>query len=281
MPAHQNLVALIRSSVSGPENMEVGSSASVSSALKDRSVVDEDAFDFEIFDVSEDLGFNDVHCLTLERSTSEEGDFTLVEEFCDGGSLSDLIIQGYLEYNEPLAVTIMQQLVCGVMHMHVHGVAHCDIKPENIVVSGHVAGEDSHICAKLCDFEHAVVVTDVLTQSSRRSSGRCSGTIPYCAPEMFSNQPTEYDHKALDVWSCGIVLYVMLSGLFPWCKAALEDDYCRLYLISGDTRDLDGWDQIPARFRPLLLGMLQVDPSKRLIIQEVERCLSELPGDVT
>ncbi|XP_027249312.1 sperm motility kinase X-like [Cricetulus griseus] len=124
----------------------------------------------------------------------------MVLEHAAGGDLVSYIGRvGHLQ--EEQAQHIFTQLVCAVHYCHVNGIAHRDIKLDNILL-------DAKGNIKLCDFGLATRVT--LGQGTK---GFC-GTLEYCAPELFSGK--EYDAKAVDIWSMGVVLYTMVTASFPF-----------------------------------------------------------------
>uniref|UniRef100_A0A8C8UNF9 non-specific serine/threonine protein kinase n=1 Tax=Peromyscus maniculatus bairdii TaxID=230844 RepID=A0A8C8UNF9_PERMB len=109
---------------------------------------------------------------------------------------------------EEQAQHIFTQIVCAVHYCHKNGIAHRDIKLDNILLDGKGS-------VKLCDFGLAIRVT-----SGQRSKGFC-GTLEYCAPELFTD--TEYDARAVDIWSLGVVLYTMVTASFPFKARTYSD----------------------------------------------------------
>ncbi|XP_003515635.1 sperm motility kinase X [Cricetulus griseus] len=124
----------------------------------------------------------------------------MVLEHAVGGDLVSYIGRvGPLQ--EKQAQHIFTQLVCAVHYCHENGIAHRDIKLDNILL-------DDKGNIKLCDFGLATRVTP-----GQDTKGFC-GNIEYCAPELFSDK--EYDAKAVDIWSMGVVLYSMVMASFPF-----------------------------------------------------------------
>ncbi|XP_008843989.2 sperm motility kinase-like, partial [Nannospalax galili] len=121
-------------------------------------------------------------------------------EHADGGDLADYLEKvGHLQAEE--ARPIFTQMACAVNYCHDNGIAHRDIKLENILLD-----DKGHI--KQCDFGLAVKVT-----AGQKFMGYY-GTPAYCAPELFTAQA--YDVLASDIWSMGVVLYVLLTDTFPF-----------------------------------------------------------------
>ena len=156
--------------------------------------------------------------------------YYMVEEYCSAGDLYDYIRQQKY-FSEKKAANIMFQLLSAVNYLHKKSIVHRDLKPENIVfiktgnnnnnninnVNYSTRGslkndKNEEIFIKLIDFGTSVHLTDGnLTQEL--------GTIYYIAPEVFKNNYNEH----ADVWSCGIILYIMLCGHPPFCGKS-EDD---------------------------------------------------------
>ena len=151
--------------------------------------------------------------------------YYMVEEFCSAGDLYDYIRKQKF-FSEKTAANIMNQLLSAVNYLHTKHIVHRDLKPENIVfiktkedgkgnrkTSGsNTKQESDDIFIKLIDFGTSVhLKSGNLTQEL--------GTIYYIAPEVFKNN---YNEKA-DIWSCGIILYIMLCGHPPFCGKREED----------------------------------------------------------
>ncbi|KAL1764740.1 sperm motility kinase X-like [Sigmodon hispidus] len=131
--------------------------------------------------------------------------YMVLEHAAQGDQVSHIEKVGNLQ--EQQAQPIFTQIVCAVHCCHEKDIAHKDIKL-NIPLDG-----KGNI--KLCDFGLAIRVT-----SGQRSKGFC-GTLEYCAPELFTD--TEYDAKAADIWSMGVVLYTMVTACFPFKAKTYSD----------------------------------------------------------
>ncbi|KAH0500283.1 Sperm motility kinase X [Microtus ochrogaster] len=135
-------------------------------------------------------------------------DYTyMVLEFAAHGSLVTHIEEGG-PLQQTQAQHIFCQIVCAVHYCHDNDIAHRDIKLDNILLDG-----KGNI--KLCDFGMAIRV-----RSGQRCKGFC-GTIEYCAPELFYD--TEYDARAVDIWSMAVVLYAMVTASFPFKARTYSD----------------------------------------------------------
>ncbi|XP_060232618.1 sperm motility kinase-like [Meriones unguiculatus] len=137
---------------------------------------------------------------------TREHTYMVMEHAAHGDLVSHIEKVGCLQ--EKQAQHIFTQLVCAVHYCHNNGIAHRDIKLDNILLDG-----KGNI--KLCDFGLAIRVTD-----GEMVLGFC-GTVEYCAPELFTDR--EYDAKAVDIWSMGVVLYTIVTAQFPFNAYTYSD----------------------------------------------------------
>ncbi|XP_028618924.1 sperm motility kinase X-like [Grammomys surdaster] len=172
----------------------------------------------------------------------------MVMEYASGGDLAGRIIEvSYIHEEE--ARHIFTQIVCAVNYCHKNGVAHRDIKPENILM-------DANRNIKLCDFGLAIKVN-----TEQKSTVFC-GTLPYCAPELFSIQ--SYDPRALDIWSMGVVLYIMVTKHYPF-KATTYDK------MKEEMQDPHYYipPKLPAHVASLIVQLFTIDPMQRPKIGDI------------
>ncbi|KAL5150347.1 CBL-interacting protein kinase 24 [Glycine soja] len=141
----------------------------------------------------------------------------IILEFVMGGELYDKIVQqGKLSENE--SRRYFQQLIDAVDHCHRKGVYHRDLKPENLLL-------DAYGNLKVSDFG-----LSALTKQGVDLLHTTCGTPNYVAPEVLSNRG--YDGAAADVWSCGVILYVLMAGYLPFEEADLPTLYRRFRTIA-------------------------------------------------
>ncbi len=133
----------------------------------------------------------------------------MVTEYVDGGELFDEI-QRRKAFSEEMAADIISQLLSAIVYCHERKIVHRDLKPENILID---SVTDSKIVIKVIDFGTAETFTPT---SKLRST---MGTPYYIAPEVLMKS---YNEKC-DVWSCGVILYILLSGTPPFNGATDED----------------------------------------------------------
>lgn len=172
--------------------------------------------------------------------------FYIVMDFYSGGDLIEKVIsQGKLQESE--CVVIFWQVCSAISYLHSKNIVHRDIKPENIVLEDN----DKSMSVKIIDFDTAVHCTQPLHDMV--------GTLDYMAPEVLDGKYTE---KA-DMWSLGVLLYVLLSGNSPF--GASTDQLLRLNIKRGKY-DLVSkeWKEISPQAKDLLKLLLTTDPDSRL-----------------
>lgn len=180
-----------------------------------------------------------------------------IMEYCPGGDLFNAIAHGGLDDEQ--IDSCFRELVDGVSYLHSLGVAHRDLKPENILVDceGH---------SRITDFGVSDVFKVVWERLPHKSRGLC-GSSPYIAPEEYGGD--EYDAQKVDVWSLGIIYYAMVFHSVPWEEATMNDPQFAVYARCGQDA-FEPFQRLPKYTRDLLKGMLQVDPAKRISIEEVQ-----------
>ena len=185
-------------------------------------------------------------------------------EYAEGGDLFDKI-EADSGVSEDIAHFYFTQLISGVSYMHSKGVGHRDIKPENILLS-----ESGNL--KIADFGLATLFE---YNGSRKLSTTMCGSPPYIAPEVISctkgRKGTGYAADLVDIWSCGVVLFVLLVGNTPWDEPTSQswefEEYCRLKGKSSDNL----WEKLPSMALSLLRGMMNVDPQSRFNFEQIRR----------
>lgn len=174
----------------------------------------------------------------------------VVMEYARGGELFAKVARGRLD--EDHARRYFQQLVAAVGFCHRRGVAHRDLKPENLLLDE--AGR-----LKVTDFGLAALPEQLRHDGLLHT--QC-GTPAYVAPEVLRKRG--YDGARADLWSCGVVLYVLLCGFLPF----QHDNYVKLYqkIFKADYQ-VPPW--VSGDARRLIARLLVVDPAKRASIAEI------------
>mmetsp|Transcript_25599 Transcript_25599/g.44700 ORF Transcript_25599/g.44700 Transcript_25599/m.44700 type:complete len:524 (+) Transcript_25599:346-1917(+) len=183
----------------------------------------------------------------LFRVYESSRDVCLVQEAIAGGELLERLAERG-SFPEATVKVFAQKLLEALQYMHSKGVVHRDLKPENILLTAE--GED--IDFKIIDFGLAAVGT------SARLLDRC-GSPGYVAPEVLDKQP--YDFK-VDIFSAGVVLYIMLSGRSPFPGETAREVLKRNLegRIDFKTQELD---HVSIEFVKFIQNLTQVDPERR------------------
>ncbi|KAA8494374.1 putative myosin light chain kinase [Porphyridium purpureum] len=179
----------------------------------------------------------------------------IVLEFMAGGELFDLISASGA-FPEKQAAHAAQGILRGVAYLHAHGIVHGDIKPENVLCKARAWP----LQVKLADFGLASFVGEDGVLLPNPNVQRPTGTVGYIAPEIVRRQP--YGPPA-DMWACGVILYIMLSGKAPFYGA--DDDQVSEMVERHELHFPDDpWRRISDSAQSLVRGLLQASPAKRL-----------------
>lgn len=180
--------------------------------------------------------------------------FILVIEYVNGGELLDAILKNGV-YTEFDAATIIQQTLVGLKILHDNNVIHRDLKPENILLE--IDETTKKTTAKISDFGLADLF-------SEKKLVQYCGTEGYAAPEIMLHIP--YD-KSVDVWSLGVIVYVLLSGSLPFDA---EDSFTLTKQICKCQPDFTSskWSNISKCAVDFIQKMLQFEPEKRITVDE-------------
>ncbi|XP_061054371.1 calcium/calmodulin-dependent protein kinase type II subunit beta isoform X2 [Eubalaena glacialis] len=190
----------------------------------------------------------------LHDSISEEGFHYLVFDLVTGGELfEDIVAREY--YSEADASHCIQQILEAVLHCHQMGVVHRDLKPENLLLASKCKGA----AVKLADFGLAIEV-----QGDQQAWFGFAGTPGYLSPEVLRK---EAYGKPVDIWACGVILYILLVGYPPFW----DEDQHKLYQqIKAGAYDFPSpeWDTVTPEAKNLINQMLTINPAKRIAAHE-------------
>ncbi|XP_009303983.1 calcium/calmodulin-dependent protein kinase type II subunit beta isoform X9 [Danio rerio] len=190
----------------------------------------------------------------LHDSISEEGFHYLLFDLVTGGELfEDIVAREY--YSEADASHCIQQILEAVLHCHQMGVVHRDLKPENLLL----ASKCKNAAVKLADFGLAIEV-----QGDQQAWFGFAGTPGYLSPEVLRK---EAYGKPVDIWACGVILYILLVGYPPFW----DEDQHKLYQqIKAGAYDFPSpeWDTVTPEAKNLINQMLTINPVKRITAQE-------------
>lgn len=178
----------------------------------------------------------------------------LVLEYADGGDLLNRILEMGC-YSEEAGKTVFSQICAGVAYLHSREICHRDLKPDNVLLTADGV-------AKISDFGLA---RHASSQSENNFRTYC-GTPHYFAPEMFKLQKQQVDGygKAVDVWSLGVILYIIVSGRPPF-----DDENLGEQVVNG-IFEFDGpeFECVSENAKDLISRLMTVDPKLRLTADE-------------
>ena len=199
--------------------------------------------------------------IKLEDWFETKSTLYLVMEMARGGELFGRIAErGGKGYTEREASHCFKQILEAIGHMHLRGMVHCDLKPENILYQ-----DDQDTQIKVADFGFAQFIPG--GQEGGEHLTRQLGTLSYTSPEILLNRG--YTTKA-DMWSLGVILYILLSGIPPFGKRRGETDRDQRHNIcSGRWRFYEThFRDVSAGAKDLVAKLLVVEPEHRLDCQE-------------
>ena len=219
---------------------------------------------------------------------THSGRWNHVMEYCQQGELFALVDRKYMTVQDKAC--FFKQLLRGVAYLHENGIAHRDIKLENLLMTdeGHIKITDFGVSEVFCGdhpgHQSAGGKCGQNMAECRKSAPGICGSLPYIAPEVLAKQEA-YDPRPLDVWSCAILYLTMFHGGFVWQKADRSQPQYRKFR--------EGWSEFLEQFpdgpiddvnfpkcgnvisllpsagmRRLMLKMLHPDPTKRIKIHE-------------
>ncbi|CAN6241507.1 unnamed protein product [Urochloa humidicola] len=181
----------------------------------------------------------------------------IVMEFAAGGELFERICEAG-RFHEDEARYFFQQLVCGVSYCHAMQICHRDLKLENTLLDGSPAPR-----LKICDFGYSK--SSVLHSRPKSTVG----TPAYIAPEVLSRR--EYDGKHADVWSCGVTLYVMLVGAYPFEDPKDPKNFRKtISRIMSVQYKIPEYVHVSQNCRHLLSRIFVANPYKRITMSEIK-----------
>lgn len=191
--------------------------------------------------------------VTLKDTYEDDNAVHIVMELCEGGELFDRIVaRGH--YTERAAAAVTRTIVEVIQMCHKHGVMHRDLKPENFLF------ENKKETAPLKAIDFGL---SVFFKPGERFN-EIVGSPYYMAPEVLKR---DYGPE-VDVWSAGVILYILLCGVPPFW-AETEQGVAQAIIRSAVNFKRDPWPKVSDNAKDLVKKMLNPDPSKRLTAQEV------------
>lgn len=191
--------------------------------------------------------------IELTEVLQTKNNIYMVLELVSGGELFDRIVKAK-RFDEKTARGFFQQLINGILYCHQNGIAHRDLKPENLLL-------DSHETLKISDFGLSAISEEGGGGKKKMLMTTC-GTPNYVAPEVIEEQG--YDGMKADIWSLGVILYVMLAGYLPFEHDTMQGLFD---IIRSGKFEYPKWFSDSAK--NLISQMLVVDPKKRITLEKV------------
>ncbi|KAK1134826.1 hypothetical protein K0M31_007597 [Melipona bicolor] len=190
------------------------------------------------------------HICRLYQVIETDGHYFMVIEYCSGGELFDHIVEKN-RLSETESRKFFRQIVSAVAYLHSLGYAHRDLKPENVLL-------DREENLKLIDFGLCAKPKNGIDSHLQTSCG----SPTYAAPELILGK--KYLGSEVDIWSMGVLLYALLCGFLPFDDNSIENLYRKI--LSGKYAE-PSW--LSTSSKRLIRAMLQIDPKKRITIQEL------------
>lgn len=188
-------------------------------------------------------------------------------ELAEGGDLFDKI-ESDIGVGEDIAHLYFAQLINAVVYMHQKGIGHRDIKPENLLLSA-----EGNL--KIADFGLATLFE---YNGKRKVCTSSCGSPPYTAPEVVTcdhrvkkRLNEGYYGNLVDIWSCAVVLFVLLVGNTPWDEPLDRSYEFNLYVNSTGRPEDELWQKLPDNVISLLRGMMCLEPDARMPLEAVKR----------
>ena len=193
--------------------------------------------------------------------------FYLLMERMRGGDVFDRLLR-LTRYSEADAQVLAKRLVSAVAYFHKEGIVHRDLKPQVLLLKS----EDDVTDIKITDFGFACRAREPQSLTTR------CGTPSYVAPEVLKNVP--YD-QAVDMWSVGVILYVLLSGSPPFTDENQSELFRKIRMGEWTFDGKEEWKDISEEPKNLIRGLLVTNPGQRLTAEQALHCnwLKESKGD--
>ncbi|KAI9580134.1 serine/threonine-protein kinase D1 [Glossina fuscipes] len=197
---------------------------------------------------------NVTHCgiVNLERMFETSERIFVVMEKLKGDMLEMILSHKRGRLSERVTKFLITQILIALKYLHSENVVHCDLKPENVLLSS----DSDFPQVKLCDFGYARIIGE---KSFRRS---VVGTPAYLAPEVLRNKGY---NRSLDMWSVGVIIYVSLSGTFPFNE---EEDINDQIQNAAFMYPPTPWKEISSNAIDLINNLLQVKQRKRYTVDK-------------
>ncbi|KAF0744944.1 hypothetical protein Ae201684_000531 [Aphanomyces euteiches] len=211
----------------------------------------------------------------LDNFYTHDGFHYMVLEYVQGSTLFDYVAQRK-QLSQEDATTILTQVASALEFMHAHGMVHCDLKPDNVMIA-----DDMKV--KIIDFGSATIPNPTvsglpLKRALTLSTAPLSGTKTYWSPEMLAGKSPIQVGPSMDMWSLGCLLYIMLSGRHPFDARGNLSEEMILHNIVHAPVVFSGpvWASVSPEMKALVQQMLEKDPEARLTAAQLVAKLNSL-----
>ena len=180
----------------------------------------------------------------------------IIMEYCSGGDLLSYFEHYEYELKETKVCEIIHKLSMAIYYLHSYGIVHRDLKPENILMTDLTPEAD----IRLLDFGLSKIV------GNEEKCTEPYGTLSFVAPEVLQGKP--YD-KSVDLWSIGIITFLLLCGYLPCDDKHSEREIARQTIQDPVPFESKIWNKYSSEAKNFVEGLLQKKPEKRLTIKEI------------
>jgi serine/threonine protein kinase len=180
----------------------------------------------------------------------------IIMEYCAGGDLFSYIEKRNYKLPEPRAAQIIHKLSMAIFYIHSYGIIHRDLKPENILMTD----ESDNADIRLLDFGLSKIIGP---------NEKCTepfGTLSFVAPEVLKGKP--YD-KSVDLWSIGIIAYLLMCGFLPFDDEHSEREIARQTIQDPVPYPSNIWKNLSPEAKEFVGSLLKKNPEERIGIKEV------------
>ena len=180
--------------------------------------------------------------------------FYIIMEYCSGGDLYSYLEKRKFKLSEKRVCDIIHKMCAAVYYIHSYGIAHRDLKPENVLMTDDT--DDADI--RILDFGLSKIIGP---------DEKCTepyGTLTYVAPEVLLEEPYT---KAVDLWSLGVITYLMLTGTLPFDDPNSEEEIAKKVVLASPSYRLPLWKGISHEAKSFVMGLLEKNLSKRMNIK--------------
>ena len=174
----------------------------------------------------------------------------IVMEYIRGGRLTDYMKEKKFHFSEKRAAEIIYEIALGVKYLHKYGIVHRDLKPDNIMLTE--SNDKGHI--KIMDFG----LSKILGKKEKTSDG--FGTLTFVSPEVLIRKPY---NKEIDIWSIGVILYLILSGDLPFDDEEDDEEKIAKSIVFNEV-------EFPSK---------KFGNKSKEVIELIKRCLTKEPRD--